>query len=523
MASRHSGSGTTVGALVKKLVIYVGLPLAFAYFVVTWRVSSAVDNFFGALGAYANVSHGRTSVGFNGDLTVRSIFISDIPNTPGSISADEVTFHTPGLLWLVKVGLFGTREVPTRLGITLRNAEVTLSSNERVGEFVTGGISGALFDSVGCGDASFNKAELREMGIEDPRLDFTLNYEFETDIMAVLTFRQEVAGSTLTEMHMRMDIPSGGRADPQAAMGASLRGMDVKFTDEGFVGARNAFCAKRLSLRPGQFVDRHVDMTRKVLRSMGLGLAEEDWQVYRRFANSGGHIGVTAVAQTPLPMMTLQGAGPTDIAHAMSLKLVDSRGTDRMFVLQALDKVPLDASVRPLTLEEQVEAEVAFERENQRRMRDGLAPLPKPGSEPVASAAPVDPTAATAPATASPTAPVAAAPITASPAPAVTTVPATTTPVAAGPVAADAKPTQEVPYTELANHIGRPVSVQTQYGTVRTGTLERFNLASISIKLGLKDGGISLSVPANTVKRVLVVPIAAPVAAPATPATTTGG
>jgi hypothetical protein len=78
-----------------------------------------------------------------------------------------------------------------------------------------------------------------------------------------------------------------------------------------------------------------------------------------------------------------------------------------------------------------------------------------------------------------------------------------------------------VEYTELEQHVGSDIIVETTLGTVRRGKLIKYTNPGLTIELSPEHGSIELSVPRETVRNVsLVLPPPVP-ATPATPATTT--
>jgi hypothetical protein len=81
-----------------------------------------------------------------------------------------------------------------------------------------------------------------------------------------------------------------------------------------------------------------------------------------------------------------------------------------------------------------------------------------------------------------------------------------------------------VEYTELEQHVGSDLVVETTLGTVRRGKLIKYTNPGITIQLGPEHGSVELSVPRETISNVSVVlppaeeatPPAAAAPAPAT-------
>ncbi|MBA8883190.1 hypothetical protein [Dokdonella fugitiva] len=72
-----------------------------------------------------------------------------------------------------------------------------------------------------------------------------------------------------------------------------------------------------------------------------------------------------------------------------------------------------------------------------------------------------------------------------------------------------AKPSQPtgklVEYTELEQHVGSDIIVETTLHTVRRGKLIKYTNPGLTIQLGPEHGGVELSVPRETVRNVSLV------------------
>ena len=84
----------------------------------------------------------------------------------------------------------------------------------------------------------------------------------------------------------------------------------------------------------------------------------------------------------------------------------------------------------------------------------------------------------------------------------------------ATPTAAKVTPTKAAPaapiarvveYTELENHVGDTIIIETTLDTVRRGTLVRYTNPGLTLRLGPDDGSIELEIPHDNVRNVSVV------------------
>ncbi|MFO1507931.1 MAG: hypothetical protein U1F23_12810 [Lysobacterales bacterium] len=71
-----------------------------------------------------------------------------------------------------------------------------------------------------------------------------------------------------------------------------------------------------------------------------------------------------------------------------------------------------------------------------------------------------------------------------------------------------------VDYAALEHRIGDEVRVETTYGTVRTGVLQQYTKPALTLRLDAA-GGIDLTVPKETVRKIEVRPHARNASAPA--------
>jgi hypothetical protein len=519
----------------RRVLLWVVLPLAVIYFVIWWRVNAAVDRIFDSAAAYARIDHGSAFVGLNGDVGVRSVYIrGDADLNRPSLSAAHLTLHTPSLLWVVKTGLFGMSAMPERFGFSVDDLEIGLEEGLVASDSVIGTYTAALFDAAGCVDHTVTRAELGEFGIANANADAHFDYALGTGNEMTITAVQDVEGVAQVKGVAQITLAADPRTNPAAWMGATIRGFQLTMLDQGFAAARLSTCANRLKLSPDAFIDRHIVAAKAILRAHGLALGDAEWDQYRRFATSGGSLSLTGAASAPVPITAFDN----DAWENFSLALRDGTGNTRAVTFQTVTPVALPGTGPALTLEQEIALEDKLAREEAARIHAGEAPRPTGATRPTTSGstpsgvtgsasdtAATDSSAAVASANERPQSMQSVKrPIASDPAADTARLPATT-PLATATTQPEAKAGEyvTVDYAALDQHIGQPVRIETVHGTVRTGTLEKHSRFNVSVKLGPRDGGIVLSIAANEVRKAAVAP-AAPVATPGTtppaPATT---
>ena len=70
-------------------------------------------------------------------------------------------------------------------------------------------------------------------------------------------------------------------------LGNELAASEWHVQDEGFVKARNAYCAKKDGISTKEFVDRHMASVQRVLAVIGLDPGASTRSAYRRYAETG--------------------------------------------------------------------------------------------------------------------------------------------------------------------------------------------------------------------------------------------
>ena len=163
-----------------------------------------------------------------------------------------------------------------------------------------GAMSSSPFETEGClHHAFFVRDELAEMGL--PGTATSLDFDL-----------REAAGHVTTRVVL--DTPGASRAQydreetlvksesllklPQLATATHSERWDV--SDQGFVRARNAYCAKQDGVDPQTFVARHLASVQRLLETRGLVPDAQTIAAYADFAEHGGQFAFGGPYATPL-------------------------------------------------------------------------------------------------------------------------------------------------------------------------------------------------------------------------------
>lgn len=574
-------SRTTLAVVIVLLFLLVG----------AWLVAHrAAGLLIDSLRWFGSAQYASASVGFGGSVEYRGFrMVSAAPGAPEVFSADRVRLETPGLHWLVWHGLFGG---PSSQGLADYMGASALARVEQEGgvprafpgagrlvaiaeDLVPGpglaaigdlrwfGLaSGAPMDAEGCdGRRRFEAVDLAGMGLGETPTRVELRFDVVASDSARIGVVLERPSTSRAELEMTV------RADDVRSLPdrdwSQLVILDRRWTvqDQGFVSARNRWCAARMGISRDGFVDRHLAAIKRELAAAGAVPNEELESAYRRYASRGGEITWHSRPTLTTPLGQLARFTLAERLRIMNATLESVRGRAAAFRFEMVAPVPLPGDPA---------ATAATTVATTGPLPDGSAPVDGAVVDPATAVAagdvPATPVAADGTAlpptdtTVSPdAAPVPTVPVpadaatTASVAPAVPAppapepvAPAPVQPVVAAPMRVpEAAPGREVPpepvpvspvapsagplpvspdpagtvgpvatarpvipvgrglvYSDLRGLEGRRIEVESTFGSVRRGTLEKYTDTAITLRLEQRERGLKVTMPQATVREV---------------------
>jgi hypothetical protein len=185
--------------------------------------------------------------------------------------------------------------------ITLKGGrgEYGLPFTAMLGTF--GAASASPFEADGCADDNlWNSDELRDMGLSPGPTELIVHYRRDKE---TLTLEEDLhtpgVGSVSYRGRMQMNdnyslfsLLDGGK---NAVVADSW-----SLADEGFVAARNRYCANKDKITSAQFVDRHVAAVQRLLAAVGLRANADMAAAYRDYATNGGKLDISVEYQPAL-------------------------------------------------------------------------------------------------------------------------------------------------------------------------------------------------------------------------------
>ncbi len=151
--------------------------------------------------------------------------------------------------------------------------------------------SASIFEAEGCGENNYwSESELSSsMGLSTTPGTMKVQFLHEGDaIIRTTSFSAPGAGSatfvvTASAIETRdtlFGIPRSG----------ALRKLGMTISDDGFIKARNNYCAQITKVSVEQFIENHIASVKRGLLSGGAKPSEELMAVYRSFVTEGGEL-----------------------------------------------------------------------------------------------------------------------------------------------------------------------------------------------------------------------------------------
>ncbi len=562
-------------------VVALALLLLLAAWWIAYRASAQLAD---SLRWFGDVEYSSVSVGLGGSVEYSGFRLhSPDPRVGEVFSARSVRLQTPGLHWLVWHGLVGgpstggladalgaaqlarvqqTGGVPRafpaagRLGLRI-DGLVAGPGLARVGDLRwIGLVSAAPVDAEGCdGRSRFNATDLTAMGLSDAPTNVDVSFEAASSDTGKIQLVIERSGAS------RIDLDMTVRADNVRSLIDSDWSKTVildrrwSVRDQGFVSARNRWCATRMGVSRDGYVDRHLAEIKRELATIGAAPTSDLESAYRRYAARGGEMTWHSRPNLTTPIGQLARFTVAEQLRILNATLESVRGRAAPFRFQFAPVLPLAAAPIGPAGESTAPIEPAATAAGGTGASDSAltaaanlitpsaanaAPTPaiEPGLGAVAPAAsdrsparsdsgseamartesprPLAQPAATASAT-----PMAVTPALSGrtaqqqPAPRGTRQPrddaAVQSPSArpslarAAPqpsVVAPLRPGRRLVYGDLAQLEGSRIEVRSAYGITRRGLLEKYTATAITLRLEQRERGMSVTMPQQTVSDI---------------------
>jgi len=306
-------------ALITAIVAGLILPPLALRFYLLHRVENAAGDLLAPLADRAEIFPGRPFFRLDGSFGLDRLEIRPLDASRSPSSTGRITVNSPGWGWSLSVlhqpsaatRLLLAAESPDpddepapqgpprikrlpearRLSLAIEDLRIESGDLLPLPFDIAGWSSASLFETEGCqGFVQWRGDELRAMDLayQDTswRWEYRVTGPNEVHSFAVL----QAAGVGRMERITRLRSPSPENHLSNPAKSNRILSETISLRDEGFVQARNRFCATRDGVNLPVFLQRHWQSVERLLAAMGLQVGNELRSVYMRFARDGGEL-----------------------------------------------------------------------------------------------------------------------------------------------------------------------------------------------------------------------------------------
>jgi hypothetical protein len=229
---------------------------------------------------------------------------------PHPVRVERVLMETPGWRWFLRNALDPElRDARLdRLRLSLNGVSVDDDGAlplEDLGVF--GVASASPWDADGCPpDVRWTSQTLAEAGLTPGRPSLQFDYRKDAGDLLVTVVLEHSGVSRLQWVRVGTLPGDAGNLLRLAAEPGLIRSEHWEVQDQGFVAARNRYCARKSEVDERRFVARHVESVARRLAMLGLEADDDTRTRYRRFALAGGKLSLSVALPRPMPASALR-------------------------------------------------------------------------------------------------------------------------------------------------------------------------------------------------------------------------
>ncbi len=465
------------------LAVLIGLVL-----VLMWQANFLVGrSLLIAFGNGADSKYKGARFAWNGDLVAKDFELEPYgPDADAKLTFERLRVDTPGWGWVIKT-LRGRKLIADtdRLHVILEGGTSNAGLDPSLGDLGPFGTDTASpFEAEGCmNDDVWLRSELEAMGLSPGPTTLEFDYQVKDRLLET---RVVLETPGVSKVSLLRHEALSSKVNPYLLDLTPTLATDEEWTveDQGFVKARNAFCAKRDGIAADAFVERHVAAVKRLLAIGGLSVDQESLDAYAGFARNGGEIRFGGRYGTPLHSDIFYEARDSGEAFTRMQGMLER---ERRKLLVGFARI----QPRPLAGHDSMTTYAAM-------VKEGSVA----GAVPAAAAVPVAIVAS--PVAVAPQAP--AAPSLPSALPAAALSPAAAATATAAPaVVAPAQRGDEVAWSELPKYLDREFAITTAHMGTREVRLLEAGKGEITVEGSVRGGRVTNRIhPDGFIRAVLI-------------------
>jgi len=206
---------------------------------------------------------------------------------------------------------------------------------DEIGAFAAN--SASIFEAQGCGSNKYwTENELSSaMSLSTTPGRMKVEFSQEGDLVVkTSSFSAPGAGSaTLRETAVAIPTRESLFAIPRSG---ALTKLGMTISDDGFIKARNNYCAQATKVSVEQFIENHMASVKRILLAGGAKASDELLAVYRNFATNGGELEIDVDRSNAAPGKT-PSLGDLLVSFKGEVRLGDEKALYAFETIPAMD------------------------------------------------------------------------------------------------------------------------------------------------------------------------------------------
>jgi hypothetical protein len=347
------------------MLLVVGALIAMPFYHARQLLSWAVNHLYGPNAIFES----GTAMPFGGGVRANHISITT-EGTP--IRVNQITIELPLSRFLASAYTLGA------LKPDLRYAKISYESIQNPDGFafanvnsLVGSRSSALGESLGCDDVSrLTETHLTAMGLSPGATQMVSRFDISrTELTHSITLSNQGLG--LAEIVNVGDSRAAAQQLlqlPGVPNDMIWKSVSLRLTDQGFIAARNNFCAGKTGGNTAQYLAWNLASVDRLAVSEGFRISPKIRAMYQDYATHGGELSANFGFSKELTNSDFNSASISDWITNVSSD-VRRNGLFVQSAFETQEKLALPQSAIPLTVYQQL-------------MKDGLTPEPITLSKP---------------------------------------------------------------------------------------------------------------------------------------------
>lgn len=264
---------------------------------------------------WLDLRYSGAGAGFDGTLRLKDVQVTFKRGAwRDAFVADRVSLRAGGPLWLLARAVSRGDDFPDDLQLEAGNLHAAPSLAKSLAAWF-GAKSGVPFDDFGCGHA-FGDADYAAMQRAPQAASLSLHVERDAAAKS-LQLDARLADQPFATLHLRAELKPFDFAmldDAKAQAGARLASASLGWRDDGYLAARNRYCAQRLGASVDGYLDRHLAAVTEFLAAREIEPSADAVGLYRALLAKGGEAELLSL---PNPAVAPASYGTYDRAEVL--------------------------------------------------------------------------------------------------------------------------------------------------------------------------------------------------------------